>query len=116
MPYELSQVVGAALPFVEIALGVLLLLGVATRLAAGVSAGPAGDLHRRHRLRLGPRTRHRLRMLRHRWGTPAGEEPSYALDIARDVGFLLLAGFLVVWPRTRWSVDSVINGGEESDE
>ena len=38
MPYELSQVVGAALPFVEIALGVLLLLGVATRLAAGVSA------------------------------------------------------------------------------
>ncbi|PZM94341.1 MAG: DoxX family protein [Actinobacteria bacterium] len=116
MPYELSQVVGAALPFVEIALGVLLLLGVATRLAAGVSAallvifiaGIVSAWARGLAIDCGC------------FGTggelPAGEEPSYALDIARDVGFLLLAGFLVVWPRTRWSVDSVINGGEESDE
>jgi uncharacterized membrane protein YphA (DoxX/SURF4 family) len=38
MPYDVATVVGAALPFVELALGVLLLLGLATRLGAGVSA------------------------------------------------------------------------------
>jgi uncharacterized membrane protein YphA (DoxX/SURF4 family) len=115
MPYELSQVVGAALPFVEITLGLLLLVGVATRLAAGVSAallvifiaGIASAWIRGLAIDCGC------------FGSggelAAGETPSYAVDIARDVGFLLLAGFLLLWPRTRWSVDSVVNGGEESD-
>src|SRR5262245_17824051 len=38
MSFDVARVIGAALPFVEIALGVLLLVGLATRLAAGVAA------------------------------------------------------------------------------
>ena len=112
LPYDLAVVIGSALPFVEIALGVLLLLGLATRLAAGVSAvllvvfvagivsawarglsidcgcfGSGGDL-------------------------AAGQDPTYGAEILRDLGFLVLAGFLLAWPRTPYSVDAVT--GEDS--
>ena len=114
LPAETARVVGAALPFVELALGVLLLLGLATRLAAGVSAalltvyiagiasvwarglsidcgcfGGGGDL-------------------------AAGRHPNYAPDIARDVALLAAAAFLVVWPRTRVALDSWLVGYEET--
>lgn len=112
MPYELAMAVGAALPLVEIALGVLLLLGVATRLAGGISAalllifiaGIASAWARGLAIDCGC------------FGTggelPPGQEPSYAPEIARDIGFLALAGFLLVWPGTRWSVDSYLSDGE----
>src|SRR3954454_6465491 len=38
MPFEVAQVVGAVQPFLEIALGLLLLAGVAVRLCAGIAA------------------------------------------------------------------------------
>src|SRR5690349_6012281 len=38
MPYEAAKVVGAAQPFLEIALGLLLLAGLAVRLSAGIAA------------------------------------------------------------------------------
>src|ERR1041384_7616284 len=38
MPYDAAKVVGAVQPFVEIALGLLLLIGLAVRLSAGISA------------------------------------------------------------------------------
>ncbi|WP_404825592.1 MauE/DoxX family redox-associated membrane protein [Plantactinospora soyae] len=107
-PYDLSVVIGAALPFVELALGLILLVGLATRLAAGISAfllvifiagiasawtrglsidcgcfGSGGDL-------------------------AAGQDPTYGTEVLRDLGFLVLAGFLLVWPRTPVSVDAVL--------
>jgi uncharacterized membrane protein YphA (DoxX/SURF4 family) len=113
MPYDVAKVIGAALPFVEIALGILLLVGLATRVAAGISAfllvvfiagitaawsrglaidcgcfGSGGEL-------------------------AAGQSPSYAPEIARDVGFLFLAAFLLVWPLTRLSVDSFLERADE---
>ncbi|MFE0590518.1 MauE/DoxX family redox-associated membrane protein [Micromonospora echinospora] len=119
MPYDLAMVVGAALPFVELALGVLLLVGLATRLAAGVSAallvvfvagivsawtrglaidcgcfGGGGEL-------------------------AAGQSPAYLPEIVRDLGFLALAGFLLIWPRTPVSVDGWLAGtpaAEDEDE
>ncbi|WP_416900857.1 MauE/DoxX family redox-associated membrane protein [Micromonospora echinospora] len=119
MPYDLAMVVGAALPFVELALGVLLLVGLATRLAAGVSAallvvfvagivsawtrglaidcgcfGGGGEL-------------------------TAGQSPAYLSEIVRDLGFLALAGFLLIWPRTPVSVDGWLAGTpatEDEDE
>src|SRR5262245_23449536 len=39
IPYDAAQAVGAALPFLELVLGLLLILGLGTRLAAAVSAG-----------------------------------------------------------------------------
>ncbi|MFD1320924.1 MauE/DoxX family redox-associated membrane protein [Micromonospora sonneratiae] len=119
MPYDLAMVIGAALPFVELALGVLLLVGLATRLSAVFSAallvvfiagiisawarglnidcgcfGGGGEL-------------------------AAGQSPTYGTEILRDVGFLVLAGILLIWPRTPLSVDTWLAGGtlpEENNE
>jgi uncharacterized membrane protein YphA (DoxX/SURF4 family) len=114
MPVEAARIVGAALPFVELALGVLLLLGLATRLAGAVSAalfavyivGIAAAWTRGLSIdcgcfggggQLGP-----------------GQHPNYAPDILRDVGLLVVAGFLVVWPRTRLAIDRWLLVGEEA--
>ncbi|MGC1211864.1 MAG: MauE/DoxX family redox-associated membrane protein [Micromonospora sp.] len=110
MPYELATVIGAALPFVELALGVLLLVGLATRLAAGVSAalllvfitGIASAWSRGLAIDCGC------------FGSggqlAAGQAPSYLPEILRDLGFLALAGFLLIWPRTPVSVDGWLAG------
>jgi uncharacterized membrane protein YphA (DoxX/SURF4 family) len=112
MPVEAARVVGAALPFVELALGVLLLVGLATRLAGAVSAallavfivGIAAAWARGLSIdcgcfggggQLGP-----------------GQHPNYAPEILRDVGLLVVAAFLVIWPRTRLAIDEWLHAGE----
>ena len=112
MPYEVAKVVGAALPFVEIALGVLLLIGLATRVVAGISAalllvfiaGIASAWARGLSIDCGC------------FGSggelTAGQSPTYGPEILRDVGFLVLAAFLLVWPLTRLSVDSFLERSE----
>ncbi|MCZ7425392.1 DoxX family membrane protein [Micromonospora sp. WMMA1949] len=119
MPYDLATVIGAALPFVELALGVLLLAGLATRISAGVSAallvifiaGIASAWARGLAIDCGC------------FGTggqlAAGQTPSYLPEILRDLGFLALAGFLLIWPRTPFSVDGWLAGDdivEDTDE
>jgi uncharacterized membrane protein YphA (DoxX/SURF4 family) len=108
MPFEAAKVVGAALPFVELALGGLLLVGLATRVMAGISAalllvfvaGIASAWARGLSIDCGC------------FGSggelAAGQTPTYGTEILRDVGFLLLAAFLLVWPLTRLSVDSFL--------
>lgn len=110
MPYALATVIGAALPFVELALGVLLLVGLATRLAAGVSAallvvfiaGITSAWSRGLAIDCGC------------FGSggqlAAGQAPSYLPEILRDLGFLVLAGFLLTWPRTPFSMDGWLAG------
>jgi uncharacterized membrane protein YphA (DoxX/SURF4 family) len=113
MPYDVATVVGAAQPFIEIALGVLLLLGLATRLAAGVSAallvlfiaGIVSAWARGLSIDCG--------CFSVGGELPAGQRPTYLPEILRDLGFLVLAGFLLIWPRTHLSVDSRL---ERSDE
>jgi uncharacterized membrane protein YphA (DoxX/SURF4 family) len=119
MPYDAATVIGAALPFVELALGVLLLIGLATRLAAAVSAallvvfitGIASAWSRGLAIDCGC------------FGSggqlAAGRAPSYLPEILRDLGFLALAGFLLIWPRTPVSVDGWLAGEppvEDEDE
>ncbi|MCM0679031.1 DoxX family membrane protein [Micromonospora phytophila] len=119
MPYDAATVIGAALPFVELALGALLLLGLATRLAAGVSAallvvfiaGIASAWSRGLSIDCGC------------FGSGGqlaeGQAPSYLPEILRDLGFLALAGFLLIWPRTPVSVDGWLTGDagvEDEDE
>ncbi|WP_200211158.1 MauE/DoxX family redox-associated membrane protein [Micromonospora coerulea] len=119
MPYDVATVIGAALPFLELALGVLLLIGLATRLAAGVSAallvvfitGIASAWSRGLAIDCGC------------FGSggqlAAGQAPSYLPEILRDLGFLVLAGFLLSWPRTPVSMDGWLAGEppvEDEDE
>lgn len=110
MPYDVAAVIGAALPFVELALGVLLLVGLATRLAAGISTallvvfitGITSAWARGLAIDCGC------------FGSggqlAAGQAPSYLPEILRDLGFLVLAGFLLSWPRTPFSVDGWLAG------
>jgi uncharacterized membrane protein YphA (DoxX/SURF4 family) len=108
MPYDVAKVIGAALPLVEIALGLLLLAGLATRFSAGVSAvllvvfiaGIVSAWSRGLAIDCGC------------FGSggqlAAGQSPTYGTEILRDVGFLALAGILLWRPRTRFSVDAVM--------
>jgi uncharacterized membrane protein YphA (DoxX/SURF4 family) len=109
-PYEVAKVIGAAQPFLEIALGLLLLAGLAVRLSAGISAvlllifiaGIAWAWARGLQIDCGCFSS---------GGTlGAGQTPKYALDIARDAGFLVLAGFLLWRPQTRYSIDGALMG------
>lgn len=109
-PYEVAKVIGAAQPFLEIALGLLLLAGLAVRLSAGISAvllvvfiaGIVSAWTRGLQIDCGCFSS---------GGTlGAGESPQYTWDIVRDTGFLLLAGILLWRPRTRYSIDGVLMG------
>lgn len=113
MPYDVATVVGAAQPFVELALGVLLLLGLATRLAAGVSAallvlfiaGIVSAWARGLSIDCG--------CFSAGGDLAAGQRPNYLPEILRDLGFLVLAGFLLIWPRTHLSIDSRLESSDE---
>jgi uncharacterized membrane protein YphA (DoxX/SURF4 family) len=110
MPYDVAKVVGAAQPFLEIALGVLLLVGVATRLTAGVAAvllvlfiaGIVSAWAKGLQIDCGCFSKG--------GELGAGEVPTYGWEILRDVGFLALAGILLWRPRTRFSVDGRLMG------
>ncbi|GAA4924844.1 MauE/DoxX family redox-associated membrane protein [Actinoplanes utahensis] len=110
MSYDTAKVVGAVQPFLEIALGLLLLIGLSTRLTAAISAvlmtvfiaGIAQAWARGLRIDCGCfSTGGQL---------AEGVGTAYGIDILRDLAFLALSGFLVRWPRTRFSVDGVLLG------
>jgi uncharacterized membrane protein YphA (DoxX/SURF4 family) len=110
MPFEVAKVVGAAQPFLEIAVGLLLVLGVATRLVAGIGAvllvlfiaGIASAWARGLRIDCG--------CFSAGGDLGAGQVPTYGREILRDVGFLVLAGILLWRPRSRLSVDGALMG------
>jgi uncharacterized membrane protein YphA (DoxX/SURF4 family) len=110
MSYDTAKIVGAAQPFLEIALGLLLLAGLATRLVAGISAalllvfiaGIISAWARGLQIDCG--------CFSSGGDLAAGKEAAYWLDILRDVGFLALAGILLWKPRSRFSVDRVLVG------
>jgi uncharacterized membrane protein YphA (DoxX/SURF4 family) len=110
MPFEAAKIVGAVLPFVEITLGLLLLAGIAVRLSAGIAtallvifiAGIGSAWARGLRIDCG--------CFSAGGDLGAGQVPTYGREILRDLGFLLLAGVLLWRPRTRFSVDGVLEG------
>ena len=109
-PYDVAKVIGAAQPFLEITLGLLLLVGLGVRVSAGISAvllviyiaGIASAWARGLRIDCGCFSA---------GGTlAAGQTPQYAWDLVRDTGFLLLSGILLWRPRTRYSIDGMLMG------
>ncbi len=98
------EVVAALLPWVELALGMLLLAGIGVRLVAVLSAalllvfvaGVAQAWARGLAIDCGC------------FGGGGAVEPgetTYAQELVRDAGFLLMAGWLVVRPRTVLALD-----------
>ncbi|WP_026453679.1 MauE/DoxX family redox-associated membrane protein [Saccharomonospora iraqiensis] len=104
LPAELVGVVATALPLVEVVLGLLLALGVLTRASAAVSvvvlvlfvAGVAQAWARGLTIDCG---------CFGGGGRVAEGETEYPQDILRDLGFLALAGWLLVRPGTLLSLD-----------
>jgi uncharacterized membrane protein YphA (DoxX/SURF4 family) len=104
LPLEVARIVGYALPFAEIALAVLLLLGLATRLAAAGSAllllvfigGVSSAWARGLSIDCG---------CFGGGGAVSAGQTRYLQEILRDVGFLTLACWLLVRPYSRLAVD-----------
>ncbi|MGW6913147.1 MauE/DoxX family redox-associated membrane protein [Kitasatospora sp. NPDC054939] len=104
LPESLVEPIGHALPFVEVALAVLLVIGLGVRLVAVVSAllllafiaGIASAWARGISIDCG---------CFGGGGAVDESETKYLQEILRDTGFLLLAGWLVWRPRTKFSVD-----------
>lgn len=110
--YDAARVIGVLLPVVEVALGVLLLVGLLTRGAAAVTgllllvfvAGIVSAWVRGLAIDCGC------------FGTGGGgsvapEDTRYLTDLLRDAVFLALVGWLVVRPHTPWSVDRTLTKG-----
>ena len=111
----LNQLIGYTLPLFELALALLLLAGLATRVTGIISAllmavfiaGIASAWARGLTIDCGC------------FGTGGvvdADETTYALDIARDLGFMALGLFLAIWPRSRYSLDGALGLYSSSDE
>jgi uncharacterized membrane protein YphA (DoxX/SURF4 family) len=99
LPKAAVGAVAAVLPWLEIALGVLLVVGLAVRALAGVSlvlllvfvAGMAQAWARGLSIDCG---------CFGGGGTVEAGQTAYVQELVRDVGFMLLAGWLLARPRT----------------
>jgi uncharacterized membrane protein YphA (DoxX/SURF4 family) len=117
MPTNVAMTVGAVQPLVEIALGVLLMLGLATRLAAWISgvlmvifiSGIVSAWARGLNIDCGCFSKG--------GHLPEGQTPDYLPEILRDLFFLAMAVFLIIFPASRFSLDGwlLASNGSEGD-
>lgn len=107
LPFDLATYVGYGLPVLEIVLGVLLVLGLFTRTAAAVSAvllvvfiiGIASAWARGLTIDCG---------CFGEGGTIDPSQTRYLEEILRDVGLVLCAAWLVIRPRTAYSLERTL--------
>lgn len=105
-PEWLSKAIGYGLPVLELSIAVLLIIGIAVRVSAIVSTalftvfliGIAEAAARGIKLECG---------CFGGGGLTAGQT-HYALSILRDLGLLVLAVYLVLWPFTRLSLEEFL--------
>lgn len=104
LPVSLANFLGITLPFFELAIGLLLVLGAATRISAGLSAilmiafmiGISQAWARGLSIDCG---------CFGGGGQVAPGEADYLTPLLRDTGLALLALYLVKFPRSRFSLD-----------
>jgi uncharacterized membrane protein YphA (DoxX/SURF4 family) len=109
LPYDFAGYVGFALPVVEVAVGLLLVAGLFTRAAAVVGAllmlafviGIISAWTRGLNIDCG---------CFGGGGTIAASQTQYLTDVLRDVGLAACAAWLVVRPRTAYSLDHRLFG------
>jgi uncharacterized membrane protein YphA (DoxX/SURF4 family) len=108
LPKQVVAVVAGVLPWFELALGVLLLLGIGTRAVAGLSAalllvfvaGVSQAWARGLNIDCG---------CFGGGGAVAPGQAQYVQEILRDTGFLLLAAWLIVRPWTLLAVENLLH-------
>jgi uncharacterized membrane protein YphA (DoxX/SURF4 family) len=104
LPAGVGEFVGYALPLFELALGLALLLGVATRISAVV----AGAVMTAFVVGVASAWARGLSIDCGCFGgggvVPEGEA-NYLPVLLRDLGFTLMAAWLVVFPASRWALD-----------
>jgi uncharacterized membrane protein YphA (DoxX/SURF4 family) len=110
MSYDAAEVVGAIQPFLEIAIGLLLLIGLATRLTAAISAALMVIFIAGITWAWANGLRIDCGCFSDGGQLAAGESPTYGIDILRDLAFVALSGLLVWRPRTRFSLDGLLLG------
>jgi uncharacterized membrane protein YphA (DoxX/SURF4 family) len=106
LPNSLVTIVGWGLPFAEIALGLLLLAGIATRAVAAVTAilliifilAVVSAASRGLSIDCG---------CFGGGGEVAPGQTAYGIELVRDLGLLLLALWLVWQPRSRFTLDGI---------
>jgi uncharacterized membrane protein YphA (DoxX/SURF4 family) len=104
LPTSLATIVGWGLPFAEIALGLLLLAGIATRAVAAAAAillvvfiaAVVSVAARGLSIDCG---------CFGGGGEVAPDQTAYGIELVRDAGLLLLAAWLVWQPRSRLALD-----------
>lgn len=107
LPEAIVPAVGHLLPVLELVLGATLLLGLLTRASAIVSAllmvafivGIVSAWARGMTIECG---------CFGGGGTRLDATEGYRNDILRDVGLLILLGWLILRPRTPWALDNLI--------
>lgn len=113
LPYGAAKVVGTALPFMEIALALLLIAGLATRFVAGISAlfmtafiaGIASVWARGIRIDCG--------CFGDGGALTADQSTNYLWEIVRDAALLAIAGYLLFRPYSRYAVDNTFKYEEQ---
>lgn len=106
LPEGAVRPVAYTVPYLELALAVLLLLGLGTRLVAALSALLLVVF-------IGAVSSAGLRGLKIDCGCFGGggavAQTKYLQEIGRDVGFLVLAGWLLIFPMSRLSLDQLLS-------
>ncbi len=105
LPEAMVHTVGTALPIFEIVIGALLIVGLAIRVTAGLSAllqlafiiGIASAWARGLQIDCG--------CFGGSGSLVQNASAKYPWEIARDVGLMVLSILLVVWPRSRLALD-----------
>jgi uncharacterized membrane protein YphA (DoxX/SURF4 family) len=105
LPPAVGEIVGYALPVFEIAIGILLLIGLGTRIAAGITAvlmvvfilGVASAWARGLRIDCG--------CFGGGGDLAEGVSTKYVQEIVRDLLFIGLAVWLMIFPSSRWALD-----------
>jgi uncharacterized membrane protein YphA (DoxX/SURF4 family) len=108
LPEAVVPAVGYALPVVEIAIGVLLVVGLGTRVAAAASAllqiafvvGISAAWARGIQIECG--------CFGGGGATAAGATAKYPWDIARDVGLAIMSIAIAWWPGTRLRLETLL--------